>query len=106
MSPTTLLMEPFVANVRFYAPNYAIQVNPSLEGIMFEGEAPRGVPLRSATPSSSTLQTEAPAPTPQPSTPAQPSVTDAGEEIISEEESQQALEYVKKLRQQRGREGK
>jgi len=91
-----------VTNVRFHAPNYAIQVNPSLEGIMFEGEAPRGVPLRSATPSS-TPPAEAPAPTPQHSTPAQPPVSDA--ETISEEESQQALEYVKKLRQQR-QEGK
>ena len=39
------------AEVKFHAQTYAEQVNPALKGVTFPNEAPRGVQLRSATPS-------------------------------------------------------
>jgi hypothetical protein len=69
-----------IANVYFHTKTYACQLNPTLENVSFPNEAPRGVTLRSANPS--TPPTDPPpeasgstAPKPPPSP--QPSVSDA-----------------------------
>ena len=97
------------AEVKFHVESYALQVNPALEKVSFPNEAPRGVMLRpapdSAPPKPEPRSEAAGSGASQPSIPPQPQApaTDTKSELetLSQEEFQQALEYAKKLRQQK-----
>jgi hypothetical protein len=95
-----------VANVRFHSKTYACQLNPALEGVTFPNEAPRGVPLRAATPSipSKEQPPEAGSTAPQdPLPPPRPAGESKGLDDLSEEEFQQAIDYAKQLRAKKSR---
>ena len=78
------------ANVKFHTPGYAIQQNPSLEGVSFPGEAPRGIRL-------------APAPRGGEAPPASfPDLASSlsGEETLTEEEFRHALEEARRIKRE------
>ena len=100
-----------VAKVSFVTQAWAEQQNPSIAGITFAHEAPRPVDLKPASSPSPPPQQEplpeasgtaqAPKPSPQPpAATAKPNPKEAPE-TLSDEEFAEAIEYAKKLKQQK-----
>jgi hypothetical protein len=97
------------AEVKFHAQTYAEQVNPVLKGVSFPREAPRGLQLRAAAaPSTSQeLPPEASGAGQVPKSSTQPPVAIAEPtpteepETLSDKEFAEAIEYAKKLKQQK-----
>jgi hypothetical protein len=90
-----------LANVRFHTKTWACQINPALEGVSFPNEAPRGASLRAAKPSVpvSEPSAEAGSTAAKDHAPLQTPVSERAElDDLTEEEFQQAVDYVKQLR--------
>ena len=97
-----------IANVRFHTKTFACQVNPALEGITFPNEAPRGISLRAAKPQAPVSEPppEASSMAPkEPVSPQTPASANTGLEDLSEEDYRSALEYARKAKEGKLKEG-
>jgi len=91
------------AVVKFHVKSYSIGIDPSLESVAFPGEAPRGIPLRSAKPVTTSEEPPAEAfgaPAPHPPSPTKPLAAASleGLDSLSDEEFAQAIQNAKQQR--------
>jgi hypothetical protein len=92
-----------IASVKFHSPKYACEINPDLEGVTFENEAPRGVALRAAKPAALPIRPPPEAPKPTATTQPPAAADDPGKpEDLTDDEFASAMEYARKLKRGKG----